>query len=59
MKIVFYLPNKNLKGIDCTRLEEGNPGIGGTEYIIQATVHYLHKLSPKDINIILGLEDEN
>ena len=59
MKIVFYLPNKNLKGIDCTRLEEGNPGIGGTEYIIQATVHYLHKLSPKDINIILGLEDEH
>lgn len=58
MKIAFYLPNKNLKEVDCTRLEDGNPGIGGTEYIIQATVHYLHKLAPKGIDIILGLEEE-
>lgn len=58
MKIVFYLPNKNLKEVDCHNLEEGNPGIGGTEYIIQATVHYIHKLRPTGINIIVGVEDD-
>lgn len=58
MKIVFYLPNKNFKEVDCHNLEEGNPGIGGTEYIIQATVHYIHKLRPTGINIIVGVEDD-
>ena len=58
MKIAFYLPNKKFKEVDCHNLEEGNPGIGGTEYIIQATVHYIHKLQPVDINIIVGVEDD-
>lgn len=57
MKIAFYLPNKGLKNIDCRDLERGNPGIGGTEYIIQATAHYIQKLHPEDIEIIVGANE--
>lgn len=53
MKIAFYLPNKGLKNIDCRNLECGNPGIGGTEYIIQATAHYVQKANSKDIEIVV------
>ena len=37
MKMLFYLPNANYKDIDYSRLEEGNPGLGGTEYVILIT----------------------
>lgn len=40
MKIAFYLPNKNCQA-DCTQIDKGNPGIGGTEYEIIAIVYYL------------------
>lgn len=59
MKIVFYLPNKGLKNIDCRELERGNPGIGGTEYIIQATAHYIQKLHLENVEIIVGANEVN
>lgn len=37
MKIVFYLANAAYKDIDYSRLEDGNPGLGGTEYVIIIT----------------------
>lgn len=33
-KIAFYLDNKTISDIDVNQLEYGNPGIGGTEYLI-------------------------
>ena len=54
MKIAFYLPNKGLRNVDCRNLEGGNPGIGGTEYIIQATAYYILKQNISDVDIILG-----
>lgn len=33
-KIAFYLDNRAISDIDANRLEYGNPGIGGTEYLI-------------------------
>jgi len=57
MKVAFYLPNKGLKNIDCRDLECGNPGIGGTEYIIQATAHYIQKLHPEGIEIVVGANE--
>lgn len=57
MKIAFYLPNSGLKNIDCRDLEHGNPGVGGTEYIIQATAHYVQKRQSKDIEIIVGAHE--
>lgn len=32
MKIAIYHPDKNFSDVDCTHLEDGNPGIGGSEY---------------------------
>lgn len=55
MKIAFYLDNRNLSNVDCYNLENGNPGIGGTEYIIQATVYYLAKLAPQ-YHVVLGAQ---
>lgn len=40
MKIAFYLPNK-FCAVDCTDINSGNPGIGGTEYMIIALSYYL------------------
>lgn len=52
MRIVFFLPNSGYKDIDCSRLEEGNPGLGGTEYVIMITVLLLtRKLSANGSNI--------
>lgn len=35
-KIAFYLDNVSIASTDCTRVLEGNPGIGGTEWLIVA-----------------------
>ena len=68
MRIAFYLPNKDFSYVDCSNPEEGNPGIGGTEYMIISIPYYLEKLYhgrheyfvfanslnrlPQDLNII-------
>lgn len=54
MKIAFYLPNAGIADVDCTQLEKGNPGIGGTEYIIQVTALYVSRLHAEDVEIVLG-----
>lgn len=43
MKFVFYLPNSGYHDIDYSRLEQGNPGLGGTEYIIIITTLLLSR----------------
>lgn len=47
MKIGFYLQNDKISGIDCTRPLEGNPGIGGTEYMFVAIPYALQCLDAK------------
>lgn len=54
MKIAFYLDNKNIRNIDMTMPEQGNPGIGGTEYIIHAIIYYLAQKKNKTFQLILG-----
>lgn len=44
MKIVFYLPNAGCANVNCRDLESGNPGIGGTEYIIQTIFLHVKRL---------------
>lgn len=41
MKIGFYLQNNGIKGVNCRTPEEGNPGIGGTEYLFIAIPYAL------------------
>lgn len=33
MKVGFYLDNSGFSSIDCSEIRNGNPGIGGTEYM--------------------------
>lgn len=55
MKIAFYLPNKNCHA-DCTQIDKGNPGIGGTEYEIIALSYFL-SINPKNRHKILVLAE--
>ena len=52
MKICFYLDNERLKGKDFSNPYNGNPGIGGTQYMIWTISFYFQKKF-KDIDVIL------
>lgn len=52
MKVAFYLDNSKHKGIKYLDPALGNPGVGGTEYIIWSTSYYLNELY-EDIEVIL------
>lgn len=54
--IFFYLPNSNCISIDCRNIEHGNPGLGGTEYMIILIATIL-SLRGK-LNVTLLLEEE-
>ena len=49
-KIAFYLKNKNT--IDCSNIIDGNPGLGGSEYLI-ILISTLLSLRYNDISITL------
>lgn len=49
-KIAFYLKNKNT--IDCSNIIDGNPGLGGSEYLI-ILIPTLLSQRYNDINITL------
>ena len=68
-KAAFFLKNGLLNGVDCSNLTQGNPGIGGSEYIILSVVYNLSTGNygiditlfvqqstslPKDINIVVA-----
>lgn len=62
MRIVFYLPNASYKNLDYSRLEEGNPGLGGTEYVIMITALLLtRKLKEHNSNhkLIVAAQNTN
>lgn len=50
-KIAFYLPT-NKHDVDCSNIESGNPGLGGSEYLIILTSTLLSK-SSDDVEICL------
>lgn len=56
MKIIFYLDNRNIRNVNILNIENGNPGIGGTEYIIYSIVYYLSKEKSEDFEIKLGTQ---
>ena len=43
LKIAVYLPNEGIKSIRLSNPEEGNPGIGGTQFLLFSLPHYIHK----------------
>lgn len=52
-KVAFYIDNNNIKDINCSEIANGNPGIGGTEYLFYYTVLNLQSASKHDLDIIL------
>lgn len=58
MKVYFYLDNINLKNIDFSRPECGNPGIGGTPFMIWSVSCYLQRLYENiDVTILAPVTD--
>lgn len=52
MKVGIRFEGKELGKIDFSKLEEGNPGVGGTEFLLIQLSYYLIKYC-KDIDIVI------
>lgn len=52
IKVCFFLANGELSDRDFSNPEAGNPGIGGTEFMIWMVAYYLNKYY-KNLNIVL------
>ncbi len=52
MKIGFFIDNKNIKEVDCKNIVFGNPGIGGTEYMI-LIISYMLSIRDNGIEVLL------
>lgn len=53
IKVGFYLNNRKYPNTDLRFPEQGNPGIGGTQFTTIATAYYLNKFYPKQVEILL------
>ena len=51
MKVAFWIELKNIEGINLENLENGNPGIGGTEYMFLTLISELEK--KKELEVFL------
>lgn len=52
MKIAFYLDNEKHIGVDYSNPKGGNPGIGGTQYMIWTVSYYIQQIY-SDIEVIV------
>lgn len=52
-KIAFYIDNNRIADVDCSQIADGNPGIGGTEYLFYFTVFNLQSYNTSDISVTL------
>jgi glycosyltransferase involved in cell wall biosynthesis len=50
LKVAFYIDDLNLESYDLSNILNGNPGIGGTEYI---TIKVAKHLSDEGVNVVL------
>lgn len=56
MKVAFYLDNKSHTDIDYSKPENGNPGIGGSQYMFWIISYYLQK-KHSEIDVYLLAEN--
>lgn len=47
MKLAFFYSNKGLGTVDCSHPDDGNPGIGGTQYCLLLLLEYLYLYRPE------------
>lgn len=52
-KIAFYIDNNRIADVECSQIADGNPGIGGTEYLFYFTVFNLQSYNTSDISVTL------
>ncbi|WP_066425182.1 glycosyltransferase family 4 protein [Anabaena sp. 4-3] len=53
IKVGFYVYNKHYPNVDLRFPEQGNPGIGGSEFTELATAYYLNKLYSEKIEVLV------
>ncbi len=58
IKVAFYHPDANFIDVDCTMLESGNPGIGGSEYALLLIAEKLAKCS-QELDVFLITQSDN
>lgn len=51
MNIGFYFFDKGLSGVDCSRPDLGNPGVGGTQYCFLLLIYYILRFDPKSYRV--------
>ena len=52
IKVGLYLENKNISDVDLSKPEEGNPGIGGTQYNFITMPYYFKKNIKNEIEFV-------
>lgn len=52
MKIGFFLDSKGIEDVNFSNIEDGNPGVGGTQFMILSISYYIKKID-RDIDILL------
>ncbi|PXV62288.1 glycosyl transferase family 1 [Halanaerobium congolense] len=52
IKVGLYLENKNISEVDLSKPEEGNPGIGGTQYNFITMPYYFKKYIKNQIEFV-------
>lgn len=52
MKVYFYLNNETYRNIDFSNPENGNPGIGGTQFMIWSLSYYLRKMYHLNVTVL-------
>ncbi len=54
VSVGFYLENKDIEGVDLRHPEKGNPGCGGTEFLLAALPYYLSRHHPQCTPILFA-----
>lgn len=53
IKVGFYVDNSRISDVDCGGIADGNPGIGGTEYLFYLTTWQIQQLPQNDVSVTL------
>lgn len=58
IRIGIHLPNKKIGNGKFSNPEEGNPGIGGTQFLLWSLPYYMNKFSQLKFEFIFFVEDD-
>ena len=52
MNIAIYCGKNPGPAVDATNLEKGNPGVGGTQYVMLLLAHYLSQDPKYNVSVL-------